>query len=137
MDKPKNYTEAIALAQMANRLCFVSFSCPDNDDLPGDFETHKSLVDDCPEGIEDYPWEDIDINLENPDWGHTGQRIRDVIDQARREQDTTFVLLDMEKSIGNKEISDLLIKLFAPVVKEPINNFLLPERILKAIESEL
>ncbi len=130
---PQNYSEAIQLAQLAKRLCFVTFSCPDKDDLPSDIDIHKSLVDDCPEGIEDYPWEDIAIDQEAPDWHYVGERIRDIIDKARWNHDAVFVLLDMEKSISNKEISDLLTKLFAPVVEEPINNFLLPPRILNAL----
>lgn len=63
---PQNYSEAIQLAQLAKRLCFVTFSCPDKDDLPSDIDIHKSLVDDCPEGIEDYPWEDIAIARKTP-----------------------------------------------------------------------
>ena len=134
---PRNYSEAIQLAQIAKRLCFVTFSCPDNDDLPGDFETHRSLVDDCPEGIEDYPWEDIAFDLENPDWHYVGERIRDIIDKARWNHDAVFVLLDMEKSISNKEISNLLTKLFAPVVEEKLDNFILPERIFEAIKADM
>lgn len=130
---PQNYSEAIELARLAKRLCFVTFSCPDKDDLPGVISIHKSLVDDCPEGIEDYPWEDIAIDLKTPDWRYVGERIRDIIDKARWNHDAFFILLDMEKSISNKEISDLLTKLFAPVVEEPINNFLLPPRILSTL----
>ena len=134
---PQNYSEALQLTQMARRLCFVTFSCPDKDDLSGDIDIHKSLVDDCPEGIEKYPWEDIAINLENPDWHYIGERVRDIINKARGDHDAIIVLLDMEKSIGNKDVSDLLTKLFVPVVEENLDNFLLPERVLDSIKSSL
>lgn len=39
----------------------------------------------------------------------------------------------MEKSIGNKEKSGLLPKLFAAVVENPVTDFFLPPRILKSL----
>ena len=130
---PKTYSEAIQLALMANRLCFVTFSCPDKDNLPDDIDIHKSFSDYCPEGIENYPCENIAIDPGNTDWHYVGKRIRDIIDKAKWDHDAVYVLLDMVKSICNKEISDLLTKLFAPVVEEKLDNFLLPPRVLNAL----
>ena len=132
---PNSYSEAIELALMARKLCFVCFSGPDNEDLPIESWIHITYIDDCPEGIESYNWEAIDIDTSNPDGYDVGKKIRDLIEKAREDKETIFVLLDMEKSIKNKDISDLLTKQFKPVVEENLRNFILPERIKDALHN--
>lgn len=132
--KPKNYEDAVRLAQTANNLCFVFFTGPNNDDLPGEFEIHHTFVDDYPKGIDRFNWEAIDIDISNPNWYHVGEQIRGLIDKSRWDKDTIYVLLDMEKTINDAVIDDVLMKVFSPIVEEKIDNFILPARMINAIK---
>ena len=130
MKHPATYQEAIEFLQLIRNYRFVCFTTDPDEDLPGDFPIVSTYIDAPPDGYDMCILESIPINKDFPNWPEVMCKVEELLDEAKFSTDRTYILLDMEQSMGAKEVSERMCSLFRRVLDEKISNFILPDSIL-------
>lgn len=107
----------------------MCFTTDPDEDLPGDFPIVSTYIDAPPDGYNMCILESIPINKSFPNWTEVRRKVEDLLDEAKFSTDHTYILLDIEQSMGAKEVSDRICSLFRRVLDEKISNFILPDCI--------